>query len=206
MTGPTTAPKLVPMNLPCSHESASDEHLVAQLAGGCRGALAPLHRRYAPRVFSLAARWLDRPAAEEVVQDVFLDVWRTAASFDSQRGDFRPWLFRLAHWRTVNELRRRYGRPRPAAGLADDCLEQLVDDDPGPLDLVARAERRTAVEAALRVLPPSQREAVALAFLEERTHAEVSAALNVPLGTTKSRIRAGLHKLRAYLGPLAATL
>jgi RNA polymerase sigma-70 factor, ECF subfamily len=227
MTGPTAAPTLAPVTSALQRQpnqlserpsvfdepscrppgdSASDEHLVSQLAGGCGGALAPLHRRYAPRVFRLAARWLDRPAAEEVVQDVFLDVWRGAASFDGRRGNFRAWLFRLAHWRTVNELRRRYGRPRPAAGGADDSLEQLMDDDPEPFDVVARAERRTAVEAALRVLPPTQRQAVALAFLEERTHEEVSAVLNVPLGTTKSRIRAGLHKLRVYLGPLAATL
>jgi RNA polymerase sigma-70 factor, ECF subfamily len=187
-------------------ELASDEQLVSQLAGGCRAALAALHRRYAQLVFNVAARRLDRTAAEEVVQDVFLDVWRSAASFDRRRGGFRPWLVRLAHWRTLNELRRRYHRPRPAEDPDRDALAGLVDDEPEPFELVARAERRTAVQAALQVLPPPQRQAVALAFLEERTHEEVSAALDLPLGTTKTRIRAGLHKLRAHLAPLAATL
>jgi len=178
---------------------------VSQLATGCRAALALLHGRYAQLVFNVAARTLERTAAEDVVQDVFLEVWRSAATFDGQRGGFRPWLFRLARWRTLNELRRRYRRPRTTQD-ADQELAELADDDPGPFDLAAAEERRRLVQTALRKLSPPERQAVALAFLEERTHPEVSAALDVPLGTTKTRIRSGLHRLRLYLAPSAASL
>ena len=193
--------------LPCRSldEFASDEQLVSQLADGCRAALAALHRRYVGLVFGIAARRLGPAAAEEVVQDIFVDVWRGAASFDGRRGGFRPWLFRLAHWRILNEIRRRYHRP----GLTTDAdadLDALVGDEPEPFELVAEAERRATMESALLVLPPTQREALALAFLGERTHTEVSAALGLPLGTTKTRIRAGLRQLRVQLAPIAATL
>lgn len=193
--------------LPCRSldEFASDEQLVSQLADGCRAALASLHRRYGRLIYSVAARRLGSAAAEEVEQDVFLDVWRRAGSFDGRRGGFRPWLFRLTHWRILNELRRRYQRPGPMAD-PDADLDGLVDDEPEPFELVAGAERRAAMQTALLVLPASQREAVAMAFLEERTHEEVSAALDLPLGTTKSRIRAGLRGLRVHLAPIAATL
>jgi RNA polymerase sigma-70 factor (ECF subfamily) len=196
-----------PDELPCRalDEFAGDEQLVSQLADGCRAALAPLHRRYVGLVFSIAARRLGSAAAEEVVQDIFVDVWRRAATFDGRRGDFRPWLLRLAHWRILNELRRRYHRPGPSAD-ADADLDALVDDEPEPFELVAGAERRATMQTALLVLPQSQREAVALAFLEERTHEEVSLALDLPLGTTKTRIRAGLRRLRVQLAPIAATL
>jgi RNA polymerase sigma-70 factor (ECF subfamily) len=196
-----------PDELPCMtlDEFASDEQLVSLLADGCRAALAALHRRYVRLVFGVAARRLGAAAAEEVVQDIFLDVWRRAARFDGRRGGFRPWLFRLAHWRILNELRRRYHRPGPMAD-GDADLEALVDDEPEPFEMVAGAERRAAMQTALLVLPPPQREAVALAFFEERTHEEVSAALDLPLGTTKTRIRAGLRRLRVELAPVAATL
>src|SRR5262249_15885166 len=159
-----------------------------------RAALTMLHGRYARLVFNLAARTLDRTTAEDVVQDVFLDVWRRAATFDGQRGGFRPWLLRLAHWRTLNELRRRYRRPVPAPDV-EGQLTDIADGDPEPFDVVAGEERRQLMHSALLVLPPPQRQAVTLAFLEEQTHQEVSAALDVPLGTTKSRIRTGLRTL-----------
>jgi RNA polymerase sigma-70 factor (ECF subfamily) len=114
-------------------------------------------------------------------------------------------LFRLAQWRILNELRRRYQRPGPTADTDAD-LDALVDDKPEPFELVVEAERRATVQTAPLVLPPCQREAVALAFLEERTHEEVSVALDLPLGTTKTRIRAGLRRLRVQLAPIAATL
>ena len=92
--------------------SLSDEELMGQLAIGRTEAPWPLHGRYAALVFGLAARSLDRAAAEEISQDVFLAVWRHAAAFDPARGSFRAWVLQIAHFRVINELRRRGRRPR----------------------------------------------------------------------------------------------
>src|SRR5947209_646393 len=96
------------------YHDLSDEELMAHLAAGRQEALAPLHSRYASLIFNLAAQTLDRAAAEEIAQDVFLVVWRKANTFDPARGAFRPWVLRIAHLRIINELRRRGRRPQVA--------------------------------------------------------------------------------------------
>jgi len=121
-------------------QTVPDEELVRRLAEGRHDALNVLHERYLPTLTSLAARQLGHAAAPDVVQDVFVSVWRHAQSFDARRGTFRAWIVQITRRRIVNELRRRRSRP--------------------------------------------QREAIAL-------------------GTTKTRIRSGLLKLRAELGPMA---
>jgi RNA polymerase sigma-70 factor (ECF subfamily) len=92
--------------------SLSDEELMGQLAAGRQEALGPLHGRYATLVFNLAARTLDRATADEVVQDVFVAVWRKAGTFDPARGSFRAWVLQIAHFRVINELRQRGRHPR----------------------------------------------------------------------------------------------
>jgi RNA polymerase sigma-70 factor (ECF subfamily) len=181
-----------------------DEELVRRLAEGRREALEPLHKRYGPLLTTLAARQLDRPAAEEIVQDVFLSVWQHAASFDPRRGSVRPWIVQITRRRIINELRRRRSRPRPEADPDGVLLERAADDAPEVADQLVGDERRTAIRDALRVLPELQREAVAMAFLDELTHEQVASALHVPLGTTKTRIRSGLLRLRIELMSLAS--
>src|SRR5215469_5951699 len=83
----------------------TDEDLMHDLARGQQEALGPLYSRYAPLVFHLGAQSLDRAAAEELVQEVFLTIWRGAGNFDASRGGFRAWLLRLTHWKILNELR-----------------------------------------------------------------------------------------------------
>ena len=90
----------------------SDEELMSLLAAGHQEALGPLHGRYASLIFSIAARSLGHDSAEEIVQDVFVAVWRKAASFDPMRGTFSSWALRIAHLRVLNELRRRGRRPQ----------------------------------------------------------------------------------------------
>jgi len=95
----------------------SDEELMSQLAAGRQDALGPLHGRYASLVYNVAAQTIGGATAEEIVQDVFVAVWRKAGTFDPSRGTFRAWVLRIAHLRVLNELRRR-GRRIPAIGLA----------------------------------------------------------------------------------------
>src|SRR5919198_4146489 len=114
-------------------DEVSDADLVRQLASGRQEALGPLYARYAPLVFGVAAQSLDPAAAEEIVQDVFLAVWRKAADFDPQQGAFRGWLLQLAHWRVLNELRRRSRRPQLEPD--DDGLDRVPDlDELDPAD------------------------------------------------------------------------
>jgi RNA polymerase sigma-70 factor, ECF subfamily len=185
-----------------------DEDLIGDLARGSQESLGPLYARYAGVIFHLAEPSLGRAAAEEIVQDVFLAIWRTARTFDPGQGAFRPWLFQLAHWKILNELRRRRRRPteQPGDDDGDDVFGHLPDHAPGPEERAWQIEHEQIVKAALETLPARQRQAVALAFLDDMTHEQVAQTLHVPLGTAKTRIRSGLKILRANLAPMAASL
>jgi RNA polymerase sigma-70 factor (ECF subfamily) len=190
-------------------EEAADAELLRQLALGRQEALGPLYARYAPLVFGVAAHSLDRAAAEEIVQDVFLAIWRKADAFDPDQGAFRAWLLQLTHWRVLNELRRRSRRPQPHADDADTdgvlaSLPDLLQLDPA--EQVSHDERRAVIRSAMDALPAAQRQAVSLAFFGDLTHEQVARKLDVPLGTAKTRIRSGLHSLRLHLAPLATSL
>jgi RNA polymerase sigma-70 factor (ECF subfamily) len=186
--------------------SVSDEALMGRLAAGQAAALEPLYQRYARIIYSLAAQTLGPAAAEEVVQEVFLAVWRKAQTFDPRKGTFRAWVYQVAHLRILNELRRHSHRPQLASDPEGLRLAALPDGDPEPAEATWRAYRRTAVRAAVATLPPAQRRALGLAFFEELTHEQVAEVLGLPLGTAKTRIRAALQKLRRQLAPVLAAL
>ncbi|WP_279343020.1 RNA polymerase sigma factor [Geothrix paludis] len=195
---------LVPPS-PASPLGEEDARLLQQVREGREEALQQLHRRYAPLVFHLACRSLDRPAAEEVVQDTFLAVWRKAGEFDPARGSFRSWLLGISRHRMLDELRSRARRPQSAG---DPLLEQaaLSAEEPLPDETLWREYQRDAVSEALAALPESQRTALRLAFFADLTHEEVARTLQVPLGTAKTRIRSGLKSLERHLGGLVAVL
>jgi RNA polymerase sigma-70 factor (ECF subfamily) len=176
-----------------------DEELVRRLSEGRGEALDALHQRYASLVMSLAARQLGRSAGQEIVQDVFVSVWRHAQRFDSRLGTFRAWILQIARRRIINELRQRRSRPVLEAAPEGGYLERLSDDFADVAAQVANDERRSTIRDAVRVLPVSQRRVITLAFMDELTHAEVSKVLSIPLGTTKTRIRGGLSRLRVEL-------
>jgi RNA polymerase sigma-70 factor (ECF subfamily) len=182
-----------------------DVVLVQRVRKGEEEALQQLHRRYAPLVFHLACRSLDRAAAEEIVQDTFLAVWRRAGDFDPARGSFRTWLLSIGHHRMLDELRSRSRRPQ-AAG--EQLLDQaaLSAEEPHPDETLWLEYQRDAVSEALAALPEPQRAALRLAFFADLTHEEVAKALKVPLGTAKTRIRTGLRLLERHLGRLVAVL
>ena len=195
-----------PQSVPAGSTDAArtDEELMRDLARGQQEALGPLYSRYAALVFHIGVQSLDRTAAEELVQEVFLNIWRGSTSFDPSQGAFRPWLLRLTHWKILNELRRQ--RRRPPGDDAEDSISELPDDEPGPDERAWQKEHDRIVLSALETLPPKQRQAIALAFLEGMTHEQVASTLQVPLGTAKTRIRSGLQSLRVYLAPVAASL
>jgi RNA polymerase sigma-70 factor (ECF subfamily) len=187
-------------------DKTTDEDLMARLVDGQQEALSLLYARHAPTIFQLAVQTLGRAAAEEVVQEVFLAIWRRAETFDSRRGMFRAWALQIARYRVLNALRQRQRTPREIEDPEGQVLAQLPDDRPEPAEAAWRAYRASALEAALGALPPPQRVALGLAFFEELSHEQVASVLNVPLGTAKSRIRAGLHQLRGKLAGVVAAL
>lgn len=190
---------------PSGPAAETDGELLHRIRRGEEEALQQLHRRYAPLVFHLACRSLDRAAAEEVVQDTFLTVWRKAAEFDEDRGSFRTWLLSISRHRMLDELRHRSRRPQVIETSAFDQAS-LWAEDPLPDEALWRQYQREAVSEALAALPEPQRAALRLAFFADLTHEEVARALKVPLGTAKTRIRSGLRLLERHLGSLVAVL
>ena len=171
------------------------------VAGGDSDALAQLFKRYSGAVFSLAYRMLnDREGAEELLNEAFVRVWRQAPSFDAHKGKFSTWLMSVARNLGIDQLRSRRARPLRADPLTPDDPElDPVDEDADVERDVWHAERRRLIRQALRELPPAQRQAVELAYFEGLTQAEISTRLGDPLGTTKTRVRLGLQKLRDLL-------
>jgi len=193
---------LSPMHLtaPNPKSEEGDSTLAVRVSMGEEEALQLLHGRYAPLVFHLACKSIDRAAAEEITQDVFLSLWRSASSFDPERGSFRTWLLAIAHHRILDELRARSRRPE---GTLPDQVE-LSAQDPLPDEALWKEYQRTAIASALAALPTEQRRALSLAFFSELSHEQVAQALQVPLGTAKTRIRSGLRRLTPQLGALVA--
>jgi RNA polymerase sigma factor (sigma-70 family) len=187
-------------------KEVSDEALMSDLASGQQDAIGLLYARYAPTILGMAAQALGRPAAEDIVQDVFLAVWKNAAAYNPRRGLVRPWLLQIAHYRIANELRRKSRRPQIQADPEGEKLASIPEPGPGQSEEVWNAYRHSALRRALEELPPPQRQALGLAFFEQLSHDEIASALKLPLGTAKSRIRAGLRSLRLRLAPLVAAL
>jgi len=185
----------------------SDADLLAWLAAGDPGALTLLYRRYAPVVYSLALRMLgNQQQAEEVVQDVFVKLWRQPQSYDASRGRFINWLLGVTHHRTIDELRSRkrhqlhqVTEAEQAGSEGTPILAELPDQAPDLGEQAWLNVQRQAVRAALLALPPEQREALELAYFGGYTQSEIAAVLHQPLGTIKTRIRLGIQKLRALL-------
>ncbi len=189
-----------------STDPRTDEELALRLARGEPDALAPLYGRYAPLVFHIAAQTLDAAAAEDIVQEVFLALWRKSGTYDPRRGPFRPWLLQVAHFRVLNELRRRSRRPKIDQDVDGRFLDDLPDASGGPVEAAWQSYRREAVQAAVEKLPRAQRQALSLAFFEDLTHDQVAETLRLPLGTVKTRIRSGMRRLRLLLAPLGVAV
>jgi len=169
-----------------------EREMIAGIRGGREAAMAQLYDRYSAIVYSVALRVLgDTGAAEDVVQEIFMQLWRKPESFDASRGSLAAWLAVIARHRAIDALRKR----KPETDIA----EVVVALD---LDLEEEAGRKIAIErvrSAMTNMPPEQRKAVELAFFEGLTHSEVAAKTGEPLGTVKTRIRSALQTLRKVL-------
>jgi RNA polymerase sigma-70 factor (ECF subfamily) len=176
--------------------AADDRTLALAVAEGDEPALAELYRRHGGPCFSLARRVLaDRVLAEEVVQEVFLRLWRQPDRFDAERGSMRSFLFAQVHGRAVDLLRAETARR--AREQRDAFRSATVDDD---LErAVMELTEGEAVRRALATLSDGERQAIELAYFGGHTYKEVAVLLEQPEGTVKSRIRAGLLRLRAAL-------
>lgn len=181
-----------------AYRAQQDSHLVALVAEGDATALEALYDRYGEAAYSLALRILtDQSLAEGVVREVFLSLWREARRFDPARGTVATYLLTTTHHRAVDvvrreeNLRRRHG-PEEALALATDQPSGLDDE-------VEVAERRSRIRAALAELPEPQREALMLAYFGGYTQQEIASLVGVPLGTVKTRMAAGMRRLKDEL-------
>ncbi len=194
-----TAAAPVSSSIPLRNAELLD--LVGQIALGRHSALGSMYDETSPLVFGLAVRMLgDRADAEEITADVYSQVWRTAATFDSTRGSVTTWLVMLTRSRAIDRLRTRTERWKREQAIDDQA--EAADPGPAPDEASVQSEQRRMVQAALAELVPEQRRLIELAFFSGLSHSELAERTGLPLGTVKTRIRLGMLKLRERLGAL----
>ncbi len=171
---------------------------VERVAAGDTEALARLYDGTASLVYGLALRVLhDAGGAEEITEDVYMQVWREAARYDALRGSVLRWLLTLTRSRAIDRLRA--GASQRARHAPLDEAGEVHDPAPGPEHAATEGERRRLVRAALARLSAEQRETLELAYFRGLSHSEIAEYLGAPLGTVKTRIRLGMDHLRASL-------
>jgi RNA polymerase sigma-70 factor (ECF subfamily) len=178
-----------------AEQDQSDWSLLARVVNKDESALAALYDRYSGLVYAEASRILrDKGAAEEILQDIFYQVWRTADKFDPQRGSLPGWLLVVARNRAISKLRRR-------STSGDDELNENAVACTFNLESAASQNQLLGrVRGAMESLPEGQREAIELAYFEGMTHSEIASKTGEALGTVKTRIRSALEVLRRAVG------
>ncbi|HET9400522.1 MAG TPA: sigma-70 family RNA polymerase sigma factor [Candidatus Acidoferrales bacterium] len=180
----------------------TDASLMERLVQRDADALETLYDRHSRAVFSLVYRITQqRPTAEEVTQDIFLQLWRNARLYDAQRGPLEPWLLTLARNRALDTLRLK--REKQRSREDDFGARELVCSAPDPETIADRETRAQKVRGVMAELPAQQRRAIELAYFDGMSHSEIAEKLMEPLGTVKSWIRNGLLKLRQELAAYA---
>ena len=175
---------------PARGDAADEMRLVARIRAGDEHAMSELYDRYSKVVYAVALRALqDAAGAEDVLQDVFLQLWRNPDAFDASRGSLAAWLAVIARHRAIDRVRKR----RPETDIEDCVIASATD-------LGNETERSLVIEkvrVVLNEMSPDQRTAMEMAFFEGLTHTEIAEKTGEPLGTIKTRIRSGLQQLRA---------
>lgn len=186
--------------------------LMARVASSDRGAFDELYRATSATLFGMVLRInRDRGHAEEVLQEIYITVWRQAPSFDVAHGKVLTWLTTIARHRAIDSLRRRAAQPATISRFGGidgggeggegerDLLDHMPSEQPSPLDLLDDANRAHALERCMSQLSGEQRSSLALAYYQGLSHSEVAEHLSQPLGTVKSWVRRGLLSLRGCL-------
>lgn len=179
-----------------------DAALVTAIAAGDAMALDQLYLRYRPLAFATAISLLRDPStAEDVVHDAFLSVWRAAGSFQPARGPLRAWLMTIVRNAAIDHLRSRRIAPQLQKAIERREIQAHYEEDIHATVVAAADARR--LRAAVKTLPPAQRDAIEMAFFSGLTHGEIAARTGLPLGTVKGRLRLGMRRLRQALPDLA---
>jgi RNA polymerase sigma factor (sigma-70 family) len=196
--------ELVSAGRPNRHDAEtnllSDEALLKAIAGGAVWAMESLYQRYSRSLYALVYRMIaNQQVAEELLQDVFLAVWRSAASYSPHISTVRNWLFSITHHRTIDYLR----RLRCQSTVQEVLLEEIELHEsivsPDTWDEAWRSVKSSHVQAALMMIPPEQRMVIKLAYFQGYTHTEIAEGMHIPLGTVKGRMRLGLTHLKRVL-------
>ena len=188
-----------------SQRSRELSQLLARAGLGDRAAFATLYERTSAHLLAVVLRiQRDRSQAEEILQEVYVSVWRAASSFDAAQSQPLTWLTSVARNRAIDSLRRAQTQPRLKGGPAtddedSDVYDTVADESPGPLELLGRASEARVLTQCMQQLSAPQRQSVALAFFDGLSHAEVAANLRQPLGTVKSWVRRALLSLKDCL-------
>jgi RNA polymerase sigma-70 factor (ECF subfamily) len=174
----------------------ADEDLISLVAQGDAEAFAVLYDRHGRAAYSLAYRMMgERQAAEDLAQDAFLKVWRSATSYRADRGSVRTWLLSIVHNRGIDQLRSLASRRRTQEKLEASAPKSQPSE---AFSESWRNTQREQVREALGTLPKEQLKILELAYFSGYTHVEIAELLDVPLGTVKGRMRLGLKKIRDY--------
>jgi RNA polymerase sigma-70 factor (ECF subfamily) len=183
----------------------ADEDLMQLVHGGEARAFEVIFDRHADAAFSLAYRMCGRRgAAEDVVQEAFLSLWRSGARYDRTRGSVRSWVLGVVHNRAIDMFRREV--VHNSRDVSDEGLAERIK---APEDTETEVQRREAagqVRSALRELPPDQRQVIELAYFGGFSHSQIAEMLKLPAGTVKGRMRLGLTKMRLALGDPSGVL
>lgn len=182
--------------------SPEDEReLMERIAQKDSDALATLYDHYSTLLFSLVMRILKKPQeAEDVLQDIFMQVWEKAHTFDNRRGHLYGWLLTLSRNRAIDRIRRQRGVRTRQQKLSEERMSTLpLEQEDSPLEAVVGFERAELVRDALQQIPPEQSQVLLLAYFSGLSQSEIATHLELPLGTVKTRTRQGMNKLQRLL-------
>ncbi len=181
-------------------DSIEESRLLQQIGIGDRASFNELHRRMNTLLFSIAMGVLNnREAAQDVIQDVFIQIWERAASYDAERGKASTWLITLTRNKSIDRLRALNRRTRLNSDFEEQGKTDVRFDDRDSLTDAVMAERAATIRAAISKLNADQQAAIQLAYFDDMPYPAVAQRLSVPLGTVKARIRRGMKKLKNLL-------
>jgi RNA polymerase sigma-70 factor, ECF subfamily len=191
-----------PDRLVAALHDLADEDLMQLVRKGDSAAFEVVYDRHSTAAYSLAYRMVgSRNAAEDVVQEAFLSLWRSGARYDRARGSVRTWVLGIVHNRAIDALRRSLVHDRRRA--SDEGIEERFEARERTDVEAARIDEARELHAALRTLPAEQSRVIELAYFGGFSHSEIAKMLETPIGTVKGRMRLGLEKMRGQLGGLA---